>query len=120
MSKYLSIRKSSPPLDPLFIDSSHSIITRHWFSAHLSTLLSRADLPPQLYSPHSFHIGAATSAAGASINHSLIKTMSRWSSSAVDSYVLSSPSDIAAAHFKIASMPGVGATCPPGPPEVFP
>ncbi|MGH0117662.1 UNVERIFIED_CONTAM: hypothetical protein FKN15_041854 [Acipenser sinensis] len=109
-----------PPLDPLFIDSSHSIITRHWFSAHLSTLLSRAGLPPQLYSPHSFRIGAATSAAGTRVNHSLIKTMGRWSSSAVDSYVHSSPSTIAAAHFKIASMPGVGATCPPGPPEVFP
>ncbi|MGH0162417.1 UNVERIFIED_CONTAM: hypothetical protein FKN15_063148 [Acipenser sinensis] len=61
---------------------------------------------------------AATSAAGASINHSLIKTMGRWSSSAIDSYVHPSPSDIAAAHSKIVSMPGVGATCPPGPPEV--
>ncbi|MGH0126581.1 UNVERIFIED_CONTAM: hypothetical protein FKN15_076181 [Acipenser sinensis] len=120
LRKFKLLKKSSPPLDPLSIDSSHSIITRHWFSAHLSTLLSRAGLPPQLFSPHSFCIGAATSAAGASINHSLIKTMGRWSSSAIDSYVHPSPSDIAAAHSKIVSMPGVGATCPPGPPEVFP
>ncbi|MGH0119918.1 UNVERIFIED_CONTAM: hypothetical protein FKN15_059846 [Acipenser sinensis] len=106
--------------DPVFIDSSRSLITRHWFSTHLSTLVSRAGLPPRLYTPHSFLISAATSAARVNINLSLIKNMGHWSYSAVDSYIQSLSSGIVASHSKIASMPRVGASCPLGPPEVFP
>ncbi|MGH0176878.1 UNVERIFIED_CONTAM: hypothetical protein FKN15_073925 [Acipenser sinensis] len=115
--------KSSPllelyPSDALFIDSSRIVITRHWFASHLNTLLSRSWLSPQFYSPHSFWIGAATSAAHAGVNQHLIKTMWRWSSSAVEAYIRSSPTDIAAAHQPLVSMPGVGMPSQPGPPEV--
>ncbi|MGH0116041.1 UNVERIFIED_CONTAM: hypothetical protein FKN15_060505 [Acipenser sinensis] len=63
LNRYLSAKSSLLPSDPLFSDHSGTIISRHWFSSHLSSLLSRAVLPSQSYSPHSFWIGAATSAA---------------------------------------------------------
>ncbi|RXN01250.1 hypothetical protein EOD39_7357 [Acipenser ruthenus] len=69
--------------------------------------------------PHSFRIGAASSAVRVRISYHLIKTMGRWSSSAVNSYIPSLPSDNTAAHQSIASMPGVGTPSPPGPPKVF-
>ncbi|MGH0179632.1 UNVERIFIED_CONTAM: hypothetical protein FKN15_002238 [Acipenser sinensis] len=51
-----------------------------------------------------------TGAAGANINLHLIKSMGHWTSSAVDTYIRPSPTDIATAHQKIVSMPGVGPT----------
>ncbi|MGH0184180.1 UNVERIFIED_CONTAM: hypothetical protein FKN15_014404 [Acipenser sinensis] len=105
-------------IDPLFIDSSRIVITRHWFASHLNTLLSRSGLSTQFYSPHSFRIGATTYAARGGINQYLIKTMGHWSSSAVEAYIRSSPMDIAAADQSLVSMPGVEAPSLPGPPEV--
>ncbi|MGH0166014.1 UNVERIFIED_CONTAM: hypothetical protein FKN15_049976 [Acipenser sinensis] len=108
LTKYLTIRNSCLPSDPLFIDSLRIVITRHWFASHLNTLLSRSGLSPQFYSPHSFRIGAATSAAHNGINQHLIKPMGCWSSSAVEAYIRSSPKDIAAAH---QSLPFLSSMC---------
>ncbi|MGH0128372.1 UNVERIFIED_CONTAM: hypothetical protein FKN15_000825 [Acipenser sinensis] len=108
LSKYLACRIPCLPSDPLFIDSSRSIVTRHWFSSHLSTLLSRIGLSSNYFSPHSFRIGAATSAARAGINQHLIKSMGRWTSSAVELYIRSSSADIATAHQALVSLPRVG------------
>ncbi|MGH0129555.1 UNVERIFIED_CONTAM: hypothetical protein FKN15_014671 [Acipenser sinensis] len=54
MTKYISLKKPFLPSDPLFIDSSRTIISRHWFSSHLTTLVSRAGLLLQSYTPQSF------------------------------------------------------------------
>lgn len=120
MLKYIAERKAISSSDPLFINSSRSIVSRHWFSTHLSTVVSRAGLPSQFYTPHSFRIGAATSAAKANINQHLIKNMGRWTSSAVESYIRSSSSEISSAHQSIASMSGVGTTFLPEPPKISP
>ncbi|MGH0137690.1 UNVERIFIED_CONTAM: hypothetical protein FKN15_064534 [Acipenser sinensis] len=73
MQKYIAERKPVLNSDPLFINSSRTVISRHWFTSHQSTLVSRAGLPPQFYTPHSFRIKAATSAARTKINQHLIK-----------------------------------------------
>ncbi|MGH0175424.1 UNVERIFIED_CONTAM: hypothetical protein FKN15_070315 [Acipenser sinensis] len=120
-SSYLCPKAAASSLQPTSHPLPSLLSSRHFapVSIHASAPPTRSQAKDIHGRPIKFS-GAATSAAGASINHSLIKTMGRWSSSAIDSYVHPSPSDIAAAHSKIVSMPGVGATCPPGPPEVFP
>ncbi|MGH0135799.1 UNVERIFIED_CONTAM: hypothetical protein FKN15_069359 [Acipenser sinensis] len=60
MSRYLSRSKPLLPSDLLFVDSSRSVISRHWFFSHLASLISKAGLPPQFYTPHSFRIGAGS------------------------------------------------------------
>lgn len=96
LTKYLATRNSCLPSDPFFIHSSRTVITRHWFASQLNILLSGSGLSRQFYSPHSFRIGAATYATCTGVIQHLIKTIGRWSSSAVQ---VTSPS-------------------PPGPPEV--
>ncbi|MGH0162196.1 UNVERIFIED_CONTAM: hypothetical protein FKN15_062750 [Acipenser sinensis] len=89
MLKYITEHKAISSSEPLFINSNRSIVSRHCFSSHLSTLMSRAGLPPQFYTPHSFRIEAASSAAKANINQHLIKNMGHWTSSAVEAYIRS-------------------------------
>ncbi|KAK6491134.1 epsilon-sarcoglycan-like, partial [Huso huso] len=103
----------------------HSSVQPGYSSHHLTSCALLVDpKAKQVFLPysttHSFRIGAASSAARVRISYHLIKTMGRWSSSAVNSYIPSLPSDNTAAHQSIASMPGVGTPSPPGPPMVFP
>ncbi|RXM37114.1 Multidrug resistance-associated protein 4 [Acipenser ruthenus] len=72
--EYLATKNPSLLADLLFTDSSRTVVTRHWFSSCLATLISRPGLPARFYTPHSFRIGDATSAARAGINQPLIKT----------------------------------------------
>ena len=46
---------------------------------------------PSLYSSHSYRIGAATTAAAASLSELLIQTLRRWWSNAYKTYIWSSP-----------------------------
>ncbi|MGH0125588.1 UNVERIFIED_CONTAM: hypothetical protein FKN15_008152, partial [Acipenser sinensis] len=108
MSRYIYSKKPFLMSDPLFTSSSPAVVTRHWFSTQFASLkqaIAKAGLSPQFYTPHSFRI-----AAKPNINPHLIKSLERWSFSAVESYIRTSVSDIAAAHKKIVCMPGVGAT----------
>ncbi|MBN3278881.1 ATL2 protein, partial [Polyodon spathula] len=84
-------------------------------------ILSYNQAPATLNGPQQVFLPNSTpyTPSGAHISHQLIKTMEHWSASAVNSYIRSLPSNITAAHQSIASVPGVEAPSPPGPPEVF-
>ena len=56
------------------------------FACHLRLLCQSCGLPPDRYTPHSLHIGAATTAA-ASAPVSTLKAMGRWSSAAYERYL---------------------------------
>ncbi|MGH0130167.1 UNVERIFIED_CONTAM: hypothetical protein FKN15_048945 [Acipenser sinensis] len=38
-------------LTAVFMDFSHSVVSRHWFSSHLASLISKAGLPPVVLHP---------------------------------------------------------------------
>jgi hypothetical protein len=85
ISEYLRIR---PAVDgPLFIHFGGNPLTRHQFSAILKKGVGAIGLPPSNFSPHSFRIGAATSAAMGGAPVERIMDMGRWQSSAVNSYI---------------------------------
>ena len=82
---YLAERGLEP--GPLFQFHDTRPLTRQSFVAEIRSALTLAGMNPSLYSGHSFRIGAATSAAAAGIEDSIIKTLGRWSSNAYQTYV---------------------------------
>ena len=61
--------------DPLFVDFSGVVLTRHQFINYLHHLFCRLGVDTIKYSGHSFHVGAATSAASAGIEDHLQKPL---------------------------------------------
>ena len=82
---YMSRRGPAP--GPLLVFGDGRCLTRPRFVAALRSALATAGIDAQLYSGHSFCIGAATTAAIRGIPDSLIKTLGRWQSSAYMLYV---------------------------------
>lgn len=85
VSAYLAIRGRAP--GPFFRFASGAALTRESLVRHLRSALGRFDVDVSQYSGHSFRIGAATAAATAGLEDSLIKTLGRWESSAYQLYV---------------------------------
>jgi len=77
---YLAIR--GPASGPLFRWEDLSPLSKSKFVDHIHQALWSADVPAQLYSGHSFRIGAATTTASAGKADSTIQTLDRWQSSA--------------------------------------
>lgn len=86
MTRYLQSRPSVNPDEPLFLTNKGKVMSRYWFSSRLQLLCQRCGLPPHLYTPHSFRIGAATTAAEL-VPASTLKVLGRWSSSAYERYI---------------------------------
>lgn len=85
LSRYLSLR---PPIPgPLFVTESGHSITARLFSHYLSLACKVAGLNTSLIKPHSFRIGAATTAAALGIPTDTIQRMGRWSSNAFSRYI---------------------------------
>jgi hypothetical protein len=85
LDKYLKVR---PALGgPLFIHFGRDPLTRYQFDCMLKKGIKAMGLNPTYFSPHSFRIGAATSAAISGIPMDMIKSMDRWQSSAVKIYI---------------------------------
>ena len=82
---YLAERGLEP--GPLFQFHDARPRIRQSFVAEIRAALTLAGMNPSLYSGQSFRIGAATSAAAAGIEDSIIKTLGRWSSNAYQTYV---------------------------------
>lgn len=84
VSHYLHLRGSSP--GPLFILPDGQPLTRYSLSTFLRERLRYCGVSGY-YAPHSFRIGAATSAAAAGVPDHLIKALGRWSSDAYQTYI---------------------------------
>lgn len=82
--EYVAVRGAVP--GPLFVFPDNSPITRNYFSNQLKLSVAWSSLPTNIQ-PHSFRIGAATSAAISGVPHDQIKLMGRWKSDAFRRYI---------------------------------
>ncbi len=85
MKDFLEIR--APVSGPLFLHFNQDPLTMGQVSAILKKSVGVVGLPVDDFSPHSFRIGAATSAAIRGVPEDSIKLMGRWNSSAFESYI---------------------------------
>lgn len=82
---YLTVRGMSP--GPLFQFQDGRFLTKDLLIAKVRDGLDALGLDSKDYAGHSFRIGAATTAAEAGVEDSMIKTLGRWESSAYLLYV---------------------------------
>lgn len=99
--RFLAIRGKLP--GPLFVDANGKPLTKGRFVAEVHSALTRANLPTAEYASHSFRIGAATTAAAAGLEDSLIQTLGRWKSSAYLVYIRMDPRQLAAVSNSLAN-----------------
>ena len=85
MVKYLEKRGTAP--GPLFKFEDGRTLTRTRFVEWVRKGLVKVGVDSSKYCSHSFRIGAATAAAKAGIDDSVIKTLGRWESVAYLQYV---------------------------------
>ena len=84
MSHYLHVRGGSP--GPLFILPDGTPLNRQLLTAFLRGRLDYCGYRGY-YAPHSFRIGAATTAAACGLPEHLIKALGRWRSEAYQTYI---------------------------------
>ena len=82
----------TPPSKPKFVD-------------HVCHALLVANVPVHLYTAHSFHIGAATTAISASIKDSTIQSLECWKSLAYLLYIRLNPSHLVNMSTTMAQCP---------------
>ena len=82
---YLVMR--GPGGGPLFRFRDGRALTRPRLVVEIRKALAQAGINPDDYAGHSFHIGAATTAAACGVPVDIIKTLGRWKSNAYQLYV---------------------------------
>ena len=109
--RYISVRGSAPGL--FFQQPQAKPVTKAWFVGQLRPILAAVGLPQQDYAGHSFRIGAATTAAMAGVEDSMIQTLGRWSSTAYLQYVRMPSEQLAGLSATLAGSPSrnIGQTC---------
>ena len=85
MSQFLQAR--GPSEGPLFIHFNREPLTRYQFSQVLKKCVRVIGLSPRDFGPHSFRIGAASSAAMCGLSDSDIQALGRWKSAAFKLYI---------------------------------
>ena len=102
---YIHSRRAqhAAPSDPLFVTNHGSVATRTWFHSHLRLVLSKAGYSPELFSGHSFRIGAASTASSKGVPDHVIQILGRWSSQAYHSYIRTNSPDLHNAHLSMIS-----------------
>ena len=85
MKQYLAIRP--PQAGPLFVNAVGKPLTKQALTLETRKLLAQAGFNASSYAGHSYHIGAATTAAAAKLPSWLIKTLGRWSSDCYERYL---------------------------------
>lgn len=83
--RYLSLRGTQPGV--LFLDDDGQPFSSRVFRICLSRIAAKAGLASRGITPHSFRVGAATSAAAIGIPVETIQRMGRWSSRAFVRYI---------------------------------
>lgn len=83
--QYIESRGDRP--GPFFLNASQETITKPWFISQIRAILTSIGLPQHHYAGHSFRIGAATTAAAAGVEDSMIQTLGRWHSAAFLQYI---------------------------------
>lgn len=81
LEEYL-MRRHGPSKGPLFLDSEGNPYTIQKFRSRLAQVVRVAGLQSWGITPHSFRVGAATSAAALGIPEETIQRMGHWSSRA--------------------------------------
>ena len=92
------LANQASPQDPLFISETGQVATRFWFHHHFCQILSRSGIPRELYSGHSFRIGAASTASRQGIPDHTIKNPRPLSSPAYLTNICHNLNDIRNAH----------------------
>ena len=100
---YLAVRGDAE--GPLFRFANSNPLSRDAFVREVRRALSVAGVNADLYSGHSFRIGAATVAAAAGIEDSTIMTLDRWNSSAYLRYIRTPRELLASLSKRLTSQP---------------
>ena len=98
---YIAIRPSVA--GPLFVFKDGSYLTREKLVSWVRRTLNAAGMETKGFSGHSFRIGAATTAAQAGIEDSVIKMLGRWESSAYLCYLRTPRESLAAISARLVS-----------------
>jgi hypothetical protein len=106
VKSYVAARSNyySTSQSPFFMLPSLQPLTRQQFIFYFDNLLQILNLPVSAIRPHSFRIGAATSAAAAGVPDHLLKTLGRWSSDCYQRYIRTPASLIAQAYIKMSHI----------------
>jgi site-specific recombinase XerD len=98
MHNYISLRQSlgAVPHSPLFIESpqTNQPLTRSTFISFLKRALSTIGYSDNLFSGHSFRIGACTSGAAGGVEDHLLQVLGRWQSTCYTRYIRTHSSTI--------------------------
>lgn len=97
---YMAARPADP--GPLFRFADGSPLTRQALVRKLRGALRQLDINPDLFSGHSFRIGAATAAHRAGIDEATIRMLGRWESDAVLRYIRTPRAQLAALSQQLA------------------
>jgi len=103
MVDYLQSRGTQP--GPFFLDSQRKAVTKPWFLNWLWEVLASIGIQAHQYVGHNFRIGAATTAALASVPDSTIQMLGRWNSSAFLRYIRSPKDHLAGISASLAHQP---------------
>ena len=90
---------------PLFQFKNGVPLTREAFVRAVRSALRQVGLDETKYAGHSFHIGAATTAAACGTQDSLIKALGRWESSAYSIYIKLPRTQLAAVSSHLVAVP---------------
>ena len=98
---YIKLRQDHP--GAFFRMKDGTPTTKGWFIGKLRGILSSIGLPQGDYAGHSFRIGAATSAAIAGVEDSMIQALGRWQSAAFLQYIRTPRDQLAAISRRLAT-----------------
>ena len=96
---YLAQRGQRP--GPLFLFSNGSTLSKNRLMHHVRQAISGCGEDASGITGHSFGIGAATAAAQAGLEDSLIQTLGRWHSTAFQRYIQSPAHQLAASTARL-------------------
>ena len=99
----MASRRDAP--GPFFRDDRGLPLTKASFVHGIRQALSQLGFPAEQFAGHSFRIGAATAAAQAGLEDSVIQALGRWSSAAFLLYIRTPREQLARFTTRIANQP---------------